>query len=84
MGGDYLRAIFKVGFETIVMRRIVACGNYCAAACFIMTHRETELRGGAWPIEDKRLPPQLRPSGCCQLTKVARKVTDIVRDDESR
>ena len=49
-----------------------------------MSHRETELRGGTWPIEDERLPPQLRPSGCCQLAKVARKVANIVRNDKAR
>ena len=81
---DDLGAILKIGFEAVVMRRIVARRDNDAAMRLQPAHGETELGRRPRRLKDEGNAAQARPAGGRQLAEVAREMPHIVSDDELR
>ena len=51
----HLGTVIKVGFKSIIMRRVVTRSDYHSGMSFQPTHRKAELRGWPGAVENKSL-----------------------------
>ena len=84
MRRNHLCAVLKVNLKTIVMGRVVACGDNCPAMRTVFAHRKAQLRRRAWTVKNQCLSTQLVPSRGRQEAKMAGEMPHIVRDDKTR
>ena len=81
---DHLRAVAKVNFVTVVVRRIVARRDHDACARAQMADGEGKLRRRARSVEDAGVAAVFRRDLGRELREIRREEARVVRDDQLR
>src|SRR5205085_1494355 len=79
---DDLRAIVKVTFESVIMRRVVAGGDHDAGAGPKIPNRKRQFRRRSRSFEDRGIASILRRRPGRQLRKLFRVMPRIMRDHD--
>ena len=84
VGIDDLRAVVEIGFEAVVVRRIVAGGEDDAGVGAEFAHGEGKLRRGARAFEEIGIAAEIRADLGAEFREIAREMAGVMGEDEHR